>query len=290
MPRRTFLRGLGATVALPYLDAMVPAGRAPREGRADATRLVCIEEVHGWPGCNDWGASQHLWAPANDRPRLRAQPRRRARVARAVARVPDDRQQHRRAHGRSVRAAGDRRRSLPVERGVPHPVAPEADAGLGHLVGTSIDQLYAAAFGQDTPIPSMQLCIENLDQAGGCDYNYACAYTDTISWASPTEPLPMIRNPRMAFDMLFGAGGKTEDRAERRQATDAASSTGSLARSADVRSELGPTDRRAARPVPRTTSASSSGASRRSKRATPAARRASCRAPRPACRTRSPST
>ena len=60
----------------------------------------------------------------------------------------------------------------------------------------------------------MQLCIENLDQAGGCYYNYACAYTDTISWASPSEPLPMIRNPRVAFDLLFGAG--SEQRRSRR--------------------------------------------------------------------------
>jgi hypothetical protein len=64
----------------------------------------------------------------------------------------------------------------------------------------------------------MQLCIENLDQAGGCYYNYACAYTDTISWASPSEPLPMIRNPRIAFDLLFGAGNNNADRVTRRTA------------------------------------------------------------------------
>jgi hypothetical protein len=64
----------------------------------------------------------------------------------------------------------------------------------------------------------MQSCIENLDQAGGCDYNYACAYTDTISWASPSEPLPMIRNPRVAFDLLFGAGNSNADRLSRRKA------------------------------------------------------------------------
>ena len=59
-------------------------------------------------------------------------------------------------------------------------------------------------------MPSMQFCIENLDQAGGCTYNYSCAYTDSISWSSPSEtPLPMIRDPRVAFDMLFGAGGDT---------------------------------------------------------------------------------
>ena len=66
-------------------------------------------------------------------------------------------------------------------------------------------------------MPSMQFCIENLDQAGGCTYNYSCAYTDSISWASPSEPLPMIRDPRVAFDMLFGAGSTPQERAARRQ-------------------------------------------------------------------------
>ena len=61
----------------------------------------------------------------------------------------------------------------------------------------------------------MQLCIENVDQAGGCDYGYACVYSDTISWASPNEPLPMIRDPRAVFDRLFGVGGTPEQRAAR---------------------------------------------------------------------------
>ena len=52
----------------------------------------------------------------------------------------------------------------------------------------------------------MQLCIENVDQAGGCSYGYSCAYTDSISWASPTQPLPMMRDPRVIFDQLFGVG------------------------------------------------------------------------------------
>ena len=85
--------------------------------------------------------------------------------------------------------------------------------------GTSLDQIYAQKFGQDTPIPSMQLCIENVDQAGGCSYGYSCAYTDTISWASPTEPLPMIRDPRVVFDQLFGVGATPSERARRAAAT-----------------------------------------------------------------------
>ena len=67
---------------------------------------------------------------------------------------------------------------------------PKQTQGSDLYVGTSLDQIVARRIGQDTAIPSMQLCIENLDQAGGCYYNYACAYTDTISWASPERAAP----------------------------------------------------------------------------------------------------
>jgi hypothetical protein len=85
------------------------------------------------------------------------------------------------------------------------------------LVGTSLDQIYAGRVGQETPIPSMQLCIENIDQAGGCSYNYSCVYTDSISWASPSLPLPMIRDPRAVFDQLFGVGATPAARLTRRR-------------------------------------------------------------------------
>ena len=94
---------------------------------------------------------------------------------------------------------------------------PKQTEGSDVFIGTSMDQIYAQRFGQDTPIPSMQLCIENVDQSGGCAYGYTCVYTDSISWSSPTEPLPVIRDPRVAFDQLFGAGGSSEERAARRQ-------------------------------------------------------------------------
>ena len=64
---------------------------------------------------------------------------------------------------------------------------PKQTQGSDVFAGTSFDQIVAQTRGQDTPIPSMQLCIENVDQAGGCSYNYSCVYTDTISWASPTR-------------------------------------------------------------------------------------------------------
>ena len=88
----------------------------------------------------------------------------------------------------------------------------------------------------------MQLCIENVDQAGGCSYNYSCVYTDTISWASPTDPLPMIRDPRAVFDQLFGVGATPEARRARRK--DDQSILDWVAESVgDLRRKLGPADR-----------------------------------------------
>ena len=88
----------------------------------------------------------------------------------------------------------------------------------------------------------MQLCIENVDQAGGCSYNYSCVYTDTISWSSPTDPLPMIRDPRAVFDQLFGVGATPEARRARRK--DDQSILDFVAESVgDLRRTLGPADR-----------------------------------------------
>ena len=254
LPRRTFLRGVGATVALPFLDAMVPAGRLLAQAPpAERTRLVCIEEVHGLAGCNDWGATQvplragdgrHATSTlVADNPLKPLEPYRDylTIISNTDVRMAE-----------AFDAAGDRRRPLPLERGVPHAVASRSRRrARTSTCGTSLDQLYAQRFGQDTPMPSMQLCIENLDQAGGCTYNYSCAYTDSISWASPNEPLPMIRDPRVAFDMLFGAGGDAPRSRGAARRPAAASSTGSPARSPTSASELGAADRDAARPVPR---------------------------------------
>src|SRR5688572_25949325 len=217
LPRRTFLRGMGASMALPFLDAMVPAARARREMMADPTRLVCIEEVHGQAGCNVIGASKHLWAPEK--------------TGRDFAMVPDSsiadlapyRDYMTIVSNTDVKMAeaftlpeigGDHFRSSAVFLTQAHP---KQTQGSDIWAGTSLDQVYAKKFGQSTPLPSMQFCIENLDQAGGCTYNYSCAYTDSLSWASPNEPLPMIRDPRVAFDMLFGSGTTSADRKARRQ-------------------------------------------------------------------------
>ncbi len=218
IPRRVFLRGAGATVALPFLDAMVPAGGvwSKRPVQDDPTRLVCIEIVHGAAGSSEYGAEANLWAPGAVGSDFDLAPS-------ALSPLEPFREYLTIVSNTDVRQAeafipkeigGDHYRSSSTFLTQSHPKQTESS---DLLVGTSLDQLYAQRFGQDTPIPTMQLCIENVDLAGGCAYGYACAYTDTISWASPTEPVPMVRDPRVAFDQLFGAGGTPEARAARRR-------------------------------------------------------------------------
>ena len=243
MPRRTVLRGVGATVALPFLDAMVPAGRvwAKTKKVEDATRLLCIEMVHGAAGSSEYGASKNYWAPAAVGSDFDLSPS-------ALSSLEPFRDQLTIISNTDCRGAeavipkeigGDHFRSSAVFLTQAHPKQTE---GSDVYVGPSMDQLYAQRFGQETPIPSMQLCIENVDQAGGCAYGYACVYTDTISWSSPTQPLPMIRDPRVVFDQLFGSGGSPEDRAARRRTDRSILDwiTGEVAR---LRTEFGPTDR-----------------------------------------------
>jgi hypothetical protein len=244
LPRRTFLRGMGAGVALPFLDAMVPAGRlrvaAGARDESDPTRLVAIELVHGAAGSNEWGATQNLWAPAEAGRDFDLTP---------SSLLPLDpwREYLTIISNTDVRMAeafepqeigGDHFRSSAVFLTQAHPKQTESS---DVYVGTSLDQMHARRFGQGTPIPSMQLCIENVDQAGGCAYGYSCVYTDSISWSSPTEPLPMIRDPRVAFDLLFGAGGTPEERARRRRTSSSILDwiTEDMAR---MRRQLGPED------------------------------------------------
>jgi len=245
MPRRTFIRGaMGAAVALPFLDAMVAARGAGQKAAAaaDRTRLICIEEVHGLAGCNKWGASKLLYAPAETGSAFTIHP------DSALSSLEPYREHMTIVSNTDVRMAeaftapeigGDHFRSSAVFLTQSHP---KQTQGSDIWAGTSFDQIYAQHYGQATPLPSMQFCIESLDQAGGCTYNYSCAYTDSISWASPNEPLPMIRDPRVAFDTLFGTGGSQADRAERRK-TRRSILDFIQGEVADVRKELGVGDK-----------------------------------------------
>src|SRR5437773_12560109 len=156
---------------------MVPAGAFRAQAAAvDRTRLVCIEEVHGMAGCNNWGATKHLFAPET--------------TGRDFSLVPDNplskldafRDHMTIVSNTDVRNAeafllpeigGDHFRSSAVFLTHSHP---KQTNGSDLWAGTSMDQIYAQRSGQTTAMPSMQFCIENPDQAGGCTYHYSCAY------------------------------------------------------------------------------------------------------------------
>jgi hypothetical protein len=245
MSRRTALRGVGATIALPLFDAMLPVRRLfaqTEAGTAAArTRLVCIEQVHGAAGCSPFGDTAHLWNPAEtgrqfDISKGSLSSLEPFRDYLTIVSNTDSRQAEAKT---APEVGGDHFRSSAVMYTQCHPKLTE---GSDVLVGTSLDQLYVQKYGQDTPIPSMQLSIEPVDQSGGCAYGYACVYTDTISWAAPDTPLPMVRDPRMVFELLFGAGGTKEQRAQLR-ATDRSILDMLLGEMTTVRRSLGPSDR-----------------------------------------------
>jgi hypothetical protein len=245
LSRRTVLRGVGATIALPLLDSMIPArsllAKTPAAVAAGRTRLVCIEQVHGAAGVSEYGLAQNLWNPAATGRRFdiskgNLSPLEPFRNHLTIVSNTDVRMAEAQT---APEVGGDHFRSSAVMYTQAHPKLTE---GSDVKVGVSMDQLYAQRFGKDTPISSMQLTIEPVDQSGGCAYGYACVYTDTISWAAPDQPLPMVRDPRMVFEQLFGSGGTPEQRAERR-ATDRSILDMLTQQMADLRRSLGATDR-----------------------------------------------
>ncbi len=243
--RRQLLRGVGASLSLPLLDAMIPAKRlwasSPAVVAAERTRLVCIEQVHGAAGCNELGESLNLWSPKATGRDFDLSPTslRSLEPFRDYLTIVSDTDSRMADAFSPQEIGGDHFRTAAVFLTQAHPKQTE---GSDVHIGTSMDQIYVQSLGQDTPIPSVQLSIENVDQAGGCAYGYACAYTDTISWAAPGEPLPMVRDPRAVFEMLFGAGGTPEQRARRRQA-DRSILDWMLEEISALQRELGPSDR-----------------------------------------------
>jgi hypothetical protein len=213
--RRTVLRGMGASVALPLLDAMVPAQMPLRKTAASPrSRLACIEMVHGAAGSTDEGVRQHYWSPEKEGSDFdwsyALEPLASLRDYITVVSGTDS---HPAEPITPSEDGADHFRSSAVFLTAAHA---KQTSGPDVLNGTSIDQLYAQQFGKDTRLPSFQLCIENIGLNGSCGYEYNCIYSETISWKSPTDPLPMTVNPRVAFESLLAEPGG--DRTARRQA------------------------------------------------------------------------
>jgi Protein of unknown function (DUF1552) len=242
LSRRTVLRGLGASLALPFLDAMAPAQTPLRQSAASPkTRLACIEMVHGAAGSTVDGSSKHYWSPDQVGANFEfSQTLRALEPFRDYLTIISDTDLHPATAFSAAEEGADHFRSSAVYLTAAHPKMTE---GSDIHSGTSIDQIYAGQFGQDTPLPSLQLCIENVDATGACAYGYACVYADTISWSSPSTPLPMTIDPRMAFERLFGDGATAQERLERQQ-FDRSLLDGILHDVSQLKAGLGAADRR----------------------------------------------
>ena len=217
LSRRTILRGVGASLALPLLDSMVPA-QTPlaKTAASPRSRLCCIEMVHGSAGSTVDGSNKHYWSPEKEGADFEfTQTLEPLAPLRDYITVVSDTDLRPAGAFADAEEGGDHFRSSSVFLTAAHP---KLTMGADIFCGTSIDQLYAQQFGQDTPLPSLQVCIESVDASGHCDYGYACVYSDTISWASATQPLPMTVDPRSVFESLFGDGSTPEERALRQQA------------------------------------------------------------------------
>ena len=200
--RRTLLRGVGVTVALPLLDSMVPAQTPLSKTAArPASRLGAIYIPHG--------SIMDKWTPAKEGAAFEfsdilsplSKYRDRTTIVTNLA--------HPLAGGVGSDAGGDHARSAAVFLTGSHP-----DKGRTH-VGVSVDQVAAQHIGQDTPLPSIELALEEVGL--NCGGGYGCAYYNTISWRTPTLPMPMENSPQVVFERLFGDGSTTEQRRSRKQ-------------------------------------------------------------------------
>jgi len=231
--RRTVLRGGGAVLALPFLDAMVPAATALAQTAASAKpRFVGLFVPHG--------AGPGHWVPAAEG----ALPSELPFIWKSLEPFRD----------RTVILSGLHSRSAeppPGVTGADHWVAaaflcadkPKKTAGADVRAGTTIDQLIAQKIGSESLIPSLQMAVEDPGaNSSNCGEGYSCVYTNTISWASPSAPLPMELNPQVVFERMFGDGTTTEQRAARRKRDQSIldSLRGSVSR---LRSDLGAADR-----------------------------------------------
>jgi Protein of unknown function (DUF1552) len=231
--RRAVLRGVGATLALPLLDAMIPASTAlAQTAAAPKPRFVGCFVPHGMaPG---------YWVPATEGP--------------LDATLPFNWKPLEPFRSSTVILSGLHSRSAeppPGVTGADHWVAaaflcankPKKTAGADVYAGTTIDQLIAQKIGRDNLMPSMQLAVEDPGaNSSNCGEGYSCTYTNTISWSSPTQPLPMELNPQVIFERMFGDGGTPAQRAARRKRDGSIldSLGGSLSR---LRNESGASDR-----------------------------------------------
>ncbi len=196
MPRRTFLRGVGATMALPLLDAMVPAATALAKTAANPVRRLGYVFM-------PMGCDQSRWTPPGSGKLGELSP-----ILSSLEPVKE--------HVTVVT-------NLELQCAYPGGHATSNAAFLScararmtesndYYLGTTVDQLAAQQIGRETQLPSLEMAMDLLQVVGQCDNGYACAYQNNLSWSSPTTPLPAEAHPRIVFESLFGDGGSPMER------------------------------------------------------------------------------
>ena len=234
LSRRTVLRGLGATIALPLLDGMVPAFAAIRNTAANPVRRLGAIYV-------PMGMDMAHWTPSADGREFELTP-----ILQPLAPYRDRLLV---LTGLDSNEAGPR----PQDSGGPHTrvqaawltgVRAKKTQGADFELGTSMDQIAAREFAKQTQFASLELALESVDVVvGACDFGYTCAYTSTLAWRSPTTPLPMMINPRVVFERLFGDSGSTDPRVRRARMQKDASILDSVKQEvAGLQRKLGPRD------------------------------------------------
>ncbi len=202
LSRRTFLHGVGATIALPYLDAMTPAFASAAK---PVTRAAFVYTANGiimkdWTPTetgNNFDLSKTLSPLRNFQDQTVVISGLDHKNGEALGDGPGD---HARAGASWLTGAH-----------------PKKTRGADIRNGQSIDQAIAQQIGQTTPLPSLEIGLQDVSMVGGCDSGYSCAYSNTISWSSPTTPLPYETNPRRVFERLFGDGETTDPKARAMQ-------------------------------------------------------------------------
>ena len=204
LPRRTFLRGIGAAIGLPFLDAMIPA-LAQGQEKKSPIRMALVYVPNGME-MRHWNPSYE--GPLGDLPQtlqpldsVRGDILSLSNLAHAQGRAFLD------------EGGGDHGRCCPTYLSGVHPKKALTDI----RAAVSFDQIVASEIGKQTRFPSLELGMEEPQQAGTCDNGYSCAYTNNLAWRSATQPMPPVANPRVLFERLFGNGAQytTEQRAQR---------------------------------------------------------------------------
>ena len=228
LPRRTFLRGMGVTLALPLMESMIPARTLLAQTAARPTpRLGFVYVPHG--------AIMDKWTPATEGAGFEFTPilqplepfRDRLNVVTGLG--------HKAADTTAVHSLSPTTWLSGVR--------PKPTQGVDAYAGITADQIAAQAIGQETVLPSMELATEDHSGLiGSCDRDYGCIYMNTLSWRTPTTPLPMEINPRKVFERMFGQGGSAADRLARIQ--EDRSILDAITRDiASLQGRLGPSDR-----------------------------------------------